>query len=341
MLKKGGLVVELNNYDSFDINGDNVIFGTPEILLADADGYNHFRIFSVKTAPSSEYVRIPPKTILQMVSTYNIGFAIAKAIAEILVKVNAILTKRKDQVGEKERLTQEYCKLYAWITDVLNDHYEKKRFPWLETLSSSAKESLTYTKGKAFSSFDKKSKFDISGAQVDEFSKVFPPGSSVCKQGDIGDELYILKKGKLKVIVNGENIASIEDPGSVIGEMALLLGETRNATLEAVEETVLTVVKKTNLKEFAQSQPSFLKNISTDLARRVQANCSVVNELAEMIEASKLEDSSLPHALKENKYKEELKELKEEVKKLYEKYDMDWLYDLLSQITDKMLDIRK
>ncbi len=341
MLKKGSVTVELNEHDSFEIKGDNFIFGTPEILLTESDGFSHFRFFSVKAHADTDYVRIPAKTVFQMISTYKVGFAMAKAIAQILVNVNAILTKKKGEVGEKERLTQEYCKIFAWAADAVATHYQKKRFPWLEPICNNAKASLTYAKGSAFSSFDQKSKFEIKSTELDKFSKVFPPGSTICTQGDMGDELYILKAGKLRILIDDTPIAEIEDSGSVIGEMALLLGQVRNATIKAVEETILTIVKKSNLKDFATANPDFLKTISTDLSRRVTHNCAVVNDLDEIIEQSKMEDSSLPPALRENKYKEELKELKDSVKKLYEKYDMEWLYDLVSDITEKMLDVRK
>ena len=341
MVKKGRIIIELNDNDSFELAGDNIIFGTAEILLSKTDGYQHFRIFTVKTSPGVAYSRITPVKVEQFISTYNIGFTIAKNIAEILVKVNFILTKKKNEVGEKERLSQEYCKIYTWATDELGYQFEKTRFPWLEKLQTQAKASLTYTKGAAFSSFDRKSKFDISGEQLDEFSKVFPPGANVCVQGEPGDELYILKSGKLKVLINDNYITDIEEPGSIIGEMALLLGETRNATLQSVENTTLTVVKKDNLQQVAISQPDFLRNIAVDLSRRVQVNCTLVNELDEIIQQNKQQDDSLPSALRQDKYKEELKNLKDEIKELYNKHDMDWLYDIVSQVTEKMLEARK
>jgi len=341
MLKKGNVIIELNNYDSFELKGENIIFGASEILLSQADGFNHFRIFSVKTPPSSEYVRVPSGTIQQLITTYNIGFAIAKTIAEILVQVNSILTTKKKEVGEKERLSQEYCKIYAWLTNSLLKEFEQKRFPWLESLATSAKSSLTYAKGAAFSSFDKKTKFHIEGTKLDEFSKVYPPGSNVCLQGDAGDELYILRSGKLQVIINDNPITIIDEPGSIIGEMALLLSEPRTATLQSIDNTTLTAVNKKNLKAFAEAQPSFLKNISIDLSRRVMSNCTVVNDLTEIIEQAKKQDNSLPTALREDRYKEELKTLKDNVKELYEKYDMDWLYDLVSTATERMLEARK
>lgn len=341
MLKNGKLIVSITDSDSFEMSGKNLIFGAMEVLISEEEGVPLPRVFSIQPAESSEYVRIPAKTLTQMVKTYNVGFAIAKAIAENLVNVNEILTVKKEQIGEKERLSQEYCKIFAWVTDTLSSHYQKTRFPWLEPIVKTAKDSLTYHKGAAFSSFTEKSKFEITATEEDEFSKVFPKGSYVCKQGEVGEELYILKSGKLKVLINDNPITDIDDPGSVIGEMALLLREPRNATLQAIEDTVLTIVKKSNLKAFAEQNPVFLKNISLDLAKRVTHNCAVVKDLDDIFQQSKLEDDSLPSALRGDKYKEELKELKDKVKALNEKYDMDWLFDLVSNITEKMINVKK
>ncbi len=341
MLKKGKVIIELNRHDSFEISGNNIIFGISEIFLTEVDKHNYFRIFSVKIPPNSEYVRIPSKKIHSLSANYNIGFSLAKTTAEILMNINKILTVKNKEVGEKERLSREYCKIYAWATNKLINHYEQKRFPWLEPLYNIAKASLTYAKGIAFLSFDKKTTFHIKSKQLDEFSKEFPPGSIVCKEGEKGEELYILRSGRLKVFIKGNPIAIIEDSGSVIGEMALLLGETRTATLQSIEHTVLTVVSKSNLKKFAETHPDFLRNISVDLSRRILANCTVVNDLSEIIDQSNKTDNSLPQVLREDKYKEELKLLRQSVKELHQKYDMDWLYDMYSEITDKIVKARE
>ena len=80
--------------------------------------------------------------------------------------------------------------------------------------------------------------------------------------------MYILKSGSIDVIVKGSRISTIDEPGTVIGETALLLGEKRAATLKAKNTVVMTRIRKEDLKEVAEKQNDFLPGIATSLARR-------------------------------------------------------------------------
>ena len=51
--------------------------------------------------------------------------------------------------------------------------------------------------------------------------------------------MFILQSGTLEVSIAGRKAAVIEQPGTVIGEMALLLGEKRTATIKPVNTAVL------------------------------------------------------------------------------------------------------
>ena len=61
----------------------------------------------------------------------------------------------------------------------------------------------------------------------------FQPGTIIFKEGDISNDLFILKKGKVSVRLKGEHIAEISESGTYLGEMSALLGEPRTATLKA------------------------------------------------------------------------------------------------------------
>lgn len=67
------------------------------------------------------------------------------------------------------------------------------------------------------------------------------PGESLVKQGEPGDELFLLFDGVLAVEVDGETITEV-GPGAVLGEMALLQGGRRTATLRAVTPCRVAVV---------------------------------------------------------------------------------------------------
>jgi CRP-like cAMP-binding protein len=59
------------------------------------------------------------------------------------------------------------------------------------------------------------------------------PSESLVKQGEPGDELFLLFDGVLAVEVDGQVITEV-GPGAILGEMALLQGGRRTATLRAV-----------------------------------------------------------------------------------------------------------
>jgi hypothetical protein len=58
-------------------------------------------------------------------------------------------------------------------------------------------------------------------------------GATLVSQGDPGDELYLLFDGLLAVEIDGATVAEL-GPGAVVGELALLEGGRRTATLRAV-----------------------------------------------------------------------------------------------------------
>jgi NTE family protein len=87
--------------------------------------------------------------------------------------------------------------------------------------------------------------------------------------GDEGDAMYIVVRGKLEVHV-GENIVARLGPGSVVGELALLTGEPRNASIRARRDTRLLALSKERFAEVARSEPNVPLAVARTLARRLQ-----------------------------------------------------------------------
>jgi hypothetical protein len=72
--------------------------------------------------------------------------------------------------------------------------------------------------------------------------------SYLCRQGDVGHEMYVLLDGVLAVEVDGELLAEL-GPGAVLGERALLEDHRqRTATLRAVTKCKVAVASATDLK---------------------------------------------------------------------------------------------
>ena len=68
-------------------------------------------------------------------------------------------------------------------------------------------------------------------------------GDALMKQGDPGDELYLLLDGVVDVEVDGDVVAEI-GPGALLGERALLEGGTRTATVWATTPLRVAVIPR-------------------------------------------------------------------------------------------------
>jgi len=97
-------------------------------------------------------------------------------------------------------------------------------------------------------------------------------GETMVRQDDSGDSLYIIRSGSVEITLRtGKNepvvLASL-GPGKCFGEMSLLTGEPRSATVTALEETQVVVVDKDGLKALFESNPALVEPLSTMLERR-------------------------------------------------------------------------
>jgi CRP-like cAMP-binding protein len=218
--------------------------------------------------------------------------------------------------------------------------FQQKRFPWLEEVANKYKDSLTAVKGMSFIAIQSQKKLDLYNEKLDKFNKRYPPGTVVCKQGDVGEEMYILVQGALKIEIDGNEIARIKEPGEVIGEMALLLGEPRTATMVSVGDTVLSIIKRKNLKEVAVQNKEFFFKMASTLSRREQDLFNLIENLNELIE-QKSDQVQGPDIIIGNKYREDLKMLRDDLKQVYAKTDLDWVYDLALDVSEKMNKVRE
>jgi len=95
----------------------------------------------------------------------------------------------------------------------------------------------------------------------------FHDGEALIRQGEVGEEFFLLFQGQTDVLVDSggisSQVASLE-PGSTFGERALLTGEARNATVIGQGEGLVYVLGKTDFEAALEMSPSFkeqLRNI--------------------------------------------------------------------------------
>lgn len=116
--------------------------------------------------------------------------------------------------------------------------------------------------------------------------KTFNAGSSVIIEEDAGDVAYIVLSGTVKIEVAGsdssEVILAILGEGEAVGEMSLVDGFDRSASVVALEEVVLVWIERAAFLECLRVMPAMTFNLSRILSRRVRLCNAQVQSLASL-----------------------------------------------------------
>lgn len=97
----------------------------------------------------------------------------------------------------------------------------------------------------------------------------FDRGELIFEKGDQGDALYVIASGKVKGFT-GNREFFLESP-SYFGEMAILSGEKRTATIEAVEDTTVISIDSKQFKEMILNFPYIVFPIIKVLCERLMS----------------------------------------------------------------------
>lgn len=93
-----------------------------------------------------------------------------------------------------------------------------------------------------------------------------PPGKVLFEAGKPGDEMAVIISGQAKVTAGG-NVLAIVEGGGVVGEGAVLTGETRSATVTASSVLLISVLNRDQLITALEESPDFRTRISAAIER--------------------------------------------------------------------------
>jgi len=99
--------------------------------------------------------------------------------------------------------------------------------------------------------------------------RVFKPEEVILKQGDKPSGIYIIQKGKAKVVKDsfGFAIAVAEyGPGAIFGEMSFIEAEVANTAVIAEDTCGVMIVKHAVVQEIIQQNPGFFGRFFQSLA---------------------------------------------------------------------------
>ncbi|MGA9278902.1 cyclic nucleotide-binding domain-containing protein [Ilumatobacter sp.] len=100
------------------------------------------------------------------------------------------------------------------------------------------------------------------------------PGERIVVQGAEGDSLFVVADGEVEVLIEYEGRDRVVDtmgPGAVIGEMALLTGERRNATVRAIDTAMILQIGTRQYESILRAHPEWVNDLALMMQERLVA----------------------------------------------------------------------
>ena len=111
----------------------------------------------------------------------------------------------------------------------------------------------------------------------------FKKGEDIIKEGDLGDCAYIIEHGSVevsKVTPQGEKqVLGVLGRSEIFGEMGLIDGLPRSATVTALEDCVMSVCSQETFNNLADHNPESLIPIFKVLVGRLRSTLALVETL--------------------------------------------------------------
>ncbi len=120
-------------------------------------------------------------------------------------------------------------------------------------------------------------------------------GERLTTEGSYSGRLYLLEAGRLTVSREGVDIAHIEEPWAIVGEMAVLLGTPHSATVTA--ETPVRVRVIDEALDVLSQNPDFALHIATLACARLNATSALLVDLRRAAEGRKREQALMSRIL--------------------------------------------
>src|SRR5436190_5900176 len=113
--------------------------------------------------------------------------------------------------------------------------------------------------------------------------RTFPRSTVLINEGDVGDALYVILAGRVKVYSSNEAgrefVIDFHGAGEYVGEMTLD-GEPRSASVMTVEPTTCAVVNRAQFRDFLLAHPDFAMHLIDRLIHRLRVTTGDLKSLA-------------------------------------------------------------
>jgi len=114
--------------------------------------------------------------------------------------------------------------------------------------------------------------------------RIYYKGSVVFSQGDVGDALYGVASGRVRISASAtdgrEVFLNIMEPGDTFGEIAVMDGLPRTANAIALDDTSLIAIQRNDFLAFLEREPQLAIHLLKLLCERLRWTSDLVEESA-------------------------------------------------------------
>lgn len=106
-------------------------------------------------------------------------------------------------------------------------------------------------------------------------SRTFGAGKVICSEGEAGASMFILMSGHASISIGESKVAEVGS-GQVFGEMSLLNGQPRSATVTADQPSELLEIDRVAFRTVLHSNPAIAEEIARIVGERQAQNAKVL-----------------------------------------------------------------
>ena len=108
---------------------------------------------------------------------------------------------------------------------------------------------------------------------ADAYPRRVLAGEWLIREGDEADDLYVVLRGRLRAVAGADGrTLRVLGPGAAIGELALLTGSARSASVQAVRDSTLLQLGRGRFVELMERDSGFAAAVARELAAQLQAS---------------------------------------------------------------------
>ena len=179
--------------------------------------------------------------------------------------VNDYGTEREARDQVRTNIWYEFRRRNIEIPWPIQIQYERNEEPvWSDRHVDAATDYLSQI--DLFAPLDRESRHALAKASQHH---LFAGGESVVRQGAAGDSMFVVLKGRVRVVLepSGQEVAMIP-AGGFFGEMSMLTGDPRSATVKAVDDVTVLEISASQFRGLAMADPALLDHVSSIVGSR-------------------------------------------------------------------------